>query len=1064
MPRRKIMLIVLLMLFSVLLPNLITVKAESTVTVDVTSYFDSDNQVTSHVSSQTFGDSVSFSSNLATEAGYTFFCWIYNGVVRTDLPQDYAFTVTSNTDLVGIFRPTDKYAAVFIDANGHLIAVQYVLPGGNASDIDSGSLPSKPGYEIASTKWDQSLSEIAGNTIFTLQYAKTVSTTYTLSVTNGSGSGTYGYNAYATLIAYAPASGMYFSHWQIGDKVVSTASTYTFTVLANATLEAVYSDSVQTSYPFVSLGNDLGLRDGYYTYLGHFEIPAGYEYVEHGLITASSTDIIDLNSASITRYQGSKYNTNTNEFLISVPDTSVGSVRGYLIVKDFDGNLMTFYDELIVTAPTYTYASDLFFSYYVEGSSYNKALAIFNGTGSAVDLSAYTVSLYSNGASSASSTLSMTGTLNHGDVYVIAYSSANASILAMADVTSAVANFNGDDALELLKASVVVDSIGQKGYDPGTAWSNNGVSTLDSSLIRKSSVTGGRADSTAVFDPSLEWTGYAIDYITGLDSHTMDNMGPAGGSGTPAVASIEAHLGDSTYTVGDSINLSGAYLRVFYVDGSAETKALTGDLISGFSTSTAGTFSLTVTYQSKTDALVFTVSEPVGAATLLIHEVYGGGGNTGATYTNDYVVLYNNTTNPIDLSGYSLQYGAATGTTYSKLDLSGTIGAKGYYLISLASSGSVGSALPVTPDLSGSLQLSATAGKLALVVNGDLIASISDTDIVDFVGYGSTANEYETAPTANLSSSLSAKRSSAVDTDDNATDFTVGTPNLGYLSTGGGTLEDLDYSGYSDFYASIEDSTDVITDMADLLRSTIAYVSYGDARYVYTVYDNDSQVVLYDVPTSASYQLVPATGLDGWGDGGVITTDTYSITLNREHVWACSDMRIMPTNSDRSLDTYVGFILNDGSFDYRPDNTDSGHYSDLQNLWNALASPNITHSDHFFGEENGASVDPYLLNDIFYPGDEYKGDIARILFYMTLMYPYLTLVDQGSADAVEGTIYYGFLDILLEWNAEDPVSPYELQRTQTIFLQQGNRNPFVDFYTQDFAEMLFASGDPEVAD
>ncbi len=1057
---KKLILILLISIFTLVLFQIGNVKAESSVTVNVTSYFDEENQILTEVTNQAYGSQVSFSSNLSTQEGYTFVYWIYNGIIREDILQNYAFTVTSDTDLVAIFRPIDKFAAVFMDSNGHLIDVQYVLPSDDALDIDNGLLPTKPGYEISINKWsnDNDLTNITYNTIFVLQYTKIVSTTYSLSVTDGTGDGTYAYNSYATITADAPGEGLYFNYWKIGDRIVSNTPTYQFTVLEDVTIEAVYSEIVNQGIPMISIGDNLAIRDGYQTFLGHLYLPNGYELIEFGMIVSSGTEVIDLYSASITRYQACKYNTDTFEFVMSLPDSSLNSHRAYLVVKDANGNLMTLYDEILVSSPSYTYATDLFFSYYIEGSSYNKSIAIFNGTGNSVDLSSYTVKLYSNGASSASISLPLSGTLAHGDVYVISHASASAAILALTDlINSGLANFNGDDALELVKGAVIVDSIGQVGVDPGTEWTSNGVSTLDSSLIRNSSVTLGRADSTSTFDPSLEWTGYASDYIAGLDVHTMDGM-------APAISSIQAYIPSLAYFVDDPLNLSGAYLRVFYADGSAETKTLTQDLISGFSTSAAGSYSLTITYKSKTDSLAYTVSEPENFATLLIYEVYGGGGNTGATYTNDYVVLYNNTTNGIDLSGYSVQYGSATGSTYTALNLTGTISAKSYYLISLASDGAVGSEFPITPNQSESINMSVTSGKIALVGNTDLITIASDPDVIDFVGYGS-ANEYKTAPTETLSSSLSAKRNSAIDTDDNSSDFSVDTPNLSYLSEGG-ALEDLDYSGYSDYYVSIDISTDVITDLALLLRSTIAYVSYGDARYVYTIYDNDSQVVLYDIPTSDSYRNVPATGLDGWGDGGDIITVDFSISLNREHVWACDDMRIMPINSDRTLDSYVGFELNEDDviFDYRPSNTDRGHYSDLHNLWNALASPNITHSNHFFGEENGASVASYLMNSIFYPGDEFKGDIARILFYMTLMYPYLTLVDQGSPDAVEGSIYYGFLDVLMEWNAEDPVCYYEIQKNELIFDTQGNRNPFIDFYNQDFAELLFASGDPNILD
>ena len=281
---------------------------------------------------------------------------------------------------------------------------------------------------------------------------------------------------------------------------------------------------------------------------------------------------------------------------------------------------------------------------------------------------------------------------------------------------------------------------------------------------------------------------------------------------------------------------------------------------------------------------------------------------------------------------------------------------------------------------------------------------------------------------------------------------------------GEASLEDLNYSGYGNYYLSLNESNNVINDLALLLRDTIDYVSYGDARYIYAKYDNDSQVIMYDVPSSPSYRKVPATGTAGWGTGGVISTPDFSITINREHIWACSDMRIMPVNKSRSLTSYVEFVINDGSFDYRPSNTNRGHFSDLHNLWNALAGPNQTHSDHFYGEENGPSVASYLSNSIFYPGDEYRGDVARALFYMTLMYPHLTLVERDDPNANEGTIYYGYLEDLLRWNEEDPVSYYELERNNTIFSAQGNRNPFIDFYDQGFADLLFAEGDPNVLD
>lgn len=278
-----------------------------------------------------------------------------------------------------------------------------------------------------------------------------------------------------------------------------------------------------------------------------------------------------------------------------------------------------------------------------------------------------------------------------------------------------------------------------------------------------------------------------------------------------------------------------------------------------------------------------------------------------------------------------------------------------------------------------------------------------------------------------------------------------------------GLLESIDYSGFNDYYIELSSSSDIITDMAWLLRDTIRYVTYGEARYVYVEYHDspETQVILYDYYGTTSYKKVPKD----WGTGGQITIQGgTTLSVDREHVWSSANMRIRPANNSSSNNTYVGFLTNlNNEFDYEPKNDKKGHYSDLHNLWLAVSSTNRSRGNDFFGEENGMSLSPYRYNQIFYPGDEYRGDIARIMFYMTLMYPHLTIVERNS-NLAPGTIYQGYLDVLLKWNEEDPVSEYEITRNEQIFGLQKNRNPFVDFYNQGFAEKLFIFGDPNVLD
>lgn len=167
--------------------------------------------------------------------------------------------------------------------------------------------------------------------------------------------------------------------------------------------------------------------------------------------------------------------------------------------------------------------SDLFFSEYVEGSSNNKALEIFNGTGSAIDLGVggYNVQMFANGSTSAGLTISLAGTVAPGEVFVLAQSSAHASILAQADQTNgAVTWYNGDDAIVLRQGTTILDVIGQIGLDPGTQWGSGLTSTMDNTLRRKATVLAGDSVGDDAFDPSAQWVGYATDTFDGLGAHS----------------------------------------------------------------------------------------------------------------------------------------------------------------------------------------------------------------------------------------------------------------------------------------------------------------------------------------------------------------------------------------------------------------------------------------------------------------------------------------------------------------------------------------------------------------
>ncbi|WP_036165327.1 ExeM/NucH family extracellular endonuclease [Massilia sp. 9096] len=165
---------------------------------------------------------------------------------------------------------------------------------------------------------------------------------------------------------------------------------------------------------------------------------------------------------------------------------------------------------------------------------------------------------------------------------------------------------------------------------------------------------------------------------------------------------------------------------------------------------------------------------------VVISQVYGGGGNSGAQYKNDFIELHNRGTTAIDLSTWSVQYASSAGTSWQLTKLSGILQPGHYYLVQEAA-GSGGTAALPQPDASGSLALSGTSGKVALVNNASALSGANPTSasLVDLVGFGSAATGYEgSGPTATLSNTTAAIRANGgcTDTDDNAADFATGAP------------------------------------------------------------------------------------------------------------------------------------------------------------------------------------------------------------------------------------------------------------------------------------------------
>jgi hypothetical protein len=185
-------------------------------------------------------------------------------------------------------------------------------------------------------------------------------------------------------------------------------------------------------------------------------------------------------------------------------------------------------------------------------------------------------------------------------------------------------------------------------------------------------------------------------------------------------------------------------------------------------------------------ALVLGASSASSAtsSSIVVGEIFAGGGNAGAPYSNDYVELFNRGATTVDVGGWSLQYASAASSTWSATTLTGTIPPGGHYLVGLASGGTVGAALPA-PDATGTANLAATGGKVAVVNQatpltcGASAGSCSGiASLQDLVGYG-TATDFEgPAPGPALSATTAAVRAGGgcTDTNDSFHDFAEAAP------------------------------------------------------------------------------------------------------------------------------------------------------------------------------------------------------------------------------------------------------------------------------------------------
>jgi uncharacterized protein len=250
----------------------------------------------------------------------------------------------------------------------------------------------------------------------------------------------------------------------------------------------------------------------------------------------------------------------------------------------------------LLTLPLIVHA-DVFISEYVEGSSNNKAIEIYNTGSAPVSLSTYQLKFYFNGSTTAGRTINLSGTLAPGAVYVVAHSSAISSLRSLANLTAGGSWYNGDDAVALLNGGAFVDVVGQIGFDPGSQWGTGNTSSADNTMRRQSLVCTGDPSGSDSFSPAAQWDGYANDTFSGIGNHSVTACNGGGNANGPFIHDVQGSgatsplLGQSiileAIVVGDfqaTNELNGFFIQEEDVD--ADTNPLTSE---GVFVYTAGT-------------------------------------------------------------------------------------------------------------------------------------------------------------------------------------------------------------------------------------------------------------------------------------------------------------------------------------------------------------------------------------------------------------------------------------------------------------------------------------------
>lgn len=655
----------------------------------------------------------------------------------------------------------------------------------------------------------------------------------------------------------------------------------------------------------------------------------------------------------------------------------------------------------------------LIFSEYIEGSSSNKAIELTNIGDAEIDFGAanYVVSLYSNGNTESTNTETLTGTLAVGASIVIYNEGADDAFKfdAPTGIASTVTYFNGDDAIVVTKDDVVIDSFGQLGTDPGSAWLDDNYadfSTANKTLRRKADVTSGDTVADDAFPgDNNEWVAFDQDTADGLSCGGVEACA-SDGSGDDS--GDDSGSDDSTDDSGTDtpVDVENTVIITEYIEGSSNNKAI--------EISNLGTENVDLAAQGYR------------------LEAYNNGGTDVSNSLDLYGILVPNSSIVVYNGGATEDFikeapqGIASNVTYFNGDDA----------IALLKNGVVVDSFGVKGEDPGSAWTSgdfttqnATLRRLASVTTGDNVVDDAfpgdsnqwlsfDIDTADGLGCPG-----ESACTGSEPMPLADEDNSGDDSSD--TGLCLNCPDITKVADAS-TFIDGDY--YADALAA-ED-----TQLRDAINTIISTnhikLSYSEVWSVLTYSDQDPD------NTDNVILLYKGNSIPKWSNGSGAQSSNQDY-WNREHVWSKSH----------------GF----------PDDNQMA-YTDAHHLRPADVSMNTTRSNYDFETSSDAVTEaPENFYDTslrtWEPRDEVKGDVARMMFYMDVRYagasadntPDLVLVDNIGTE--NDSAEFGKLCTLYEWHLTDTVSDMEVQRNNAVYEYQGNRNPFIDH--PEWADTIF---------